>query len=820
MIIFLLLITTMMLCMTVISAANNTQDNIKKADNNIKKTKTNNKEIIYANSKGDKNSTGKDVSNPTTINNALKNIKDNGTIQLVTNTNTDKYESLTINQTNTPANITFTLEGQPGKNIILDGKGINLITDENYKITFKNLEITNYSYIHGPRTAELGKEGFSTSIIIDKCKIHDCGTIFVNDGDLIINNSLFYENTVGSFIWKIPNYGKGNFIVENTIFENNTALILINAIAPANITNTSFINNRNEEGDMGTLIQALGNMTIKNSTIINNDYFHSIIDNVANLTYYKNYNKDNKAVFDFLRGNTKRTLYDTTLQIYANKTDYQPNEALKVVAILNNEIKQVLNNGTVNFTITGENLNETITKNLTNNKAELTYFLPKNITGKVEVVAKFDDIEDTYIHDRIEHTNIFNMRMYNSSTSNKMQFNITSIGNASIDLSFSADHVNVDKSVQLKAVINTGKNVSGKVVFKMDNKSLKDSNGNVLKVRVKNNTAVLNYTIPDGTKAGYHLFQVIYGNNEYKRLSDEELLRIDPINITMDYPKTITTDKMLVNINGKIRDINGHDTVGDHKLYLKLNGVTIRDENKSPLKIIAHNGIFNISVKLPEKVRPGTYNFTLVTGARASYNKLSVDGKLIYKPNIILKPDTSICNNTYTAYKTLVTKTDGTNVNTGSVIFYNGDYKIGQINVTNGQAIIRFKLGQYIPKSIKVKYLDQKGNKIVIKTQKVSYRNPTVKVSLEAPTRASKASNVTVKTYVKDKNDKNVDSGKVEYNLQNKTIASSYVKNGVATATFTIPNDYLGRNYLLDATFISRDYDQMSTKSTMITVTN
>ena len=45
-----------MLCMTVISAANNTQDNIKKADNNIKKTETNNKQIIYANSKGNKSS--------------------------------------------------------------------------------------------------------------------------------------------------------------------------------------------------------------------------------------------------------------------------------------------------------------------------------------------------------------------------------------------------------------------------------------------------------------------------------------------------------------------------------------------------------------------------------------------------------------------------------------------------------------------------------------------------------------------------------------------------------------------------------------------
>ena len=816
--ILLIILITLILSLSSLSASNTRDTSIKKESIDTTKTVKTDSQIIYANSNGNSKSTGSDKNNPTTINNALKNVKNNGTIQLVTSTNTDKYKSLTINMNNTKANTKFTIEGEKGKNIILDGNREQLINPGNYDITLKNLEIANYSRIH-EQSGETPSYVALTSVFIENCTIHDCGKLFIQDGDLVINNSVFTKNYDELLIWKTSFENKGKFIINNTQFINNSVGYIIDTMAQSTLNNVSFINNT--ASFPGSIILNFNNMTLQNSTLINNSgLLYVIRTDHGNLTYYKNFNQNNIAILSYSTGNINKTLYSADLKINTSKTEYQSKEPLKIQAILTNEMNHTINSGRINFTISGENLTEILTSNITNSKAECYYFIPRDFSGKLTITAGYEE-EEEKVYDYEQKCYVFNSNMYNVTDSNKLQVNVTQVQNANLSLFLLNERVKVDESVQFKVVLNTNPTInSGKVLFKMDNKTLKDKNGNALIARVKNNTALLNYTIPDGIKSGYHTITATFGNGEYKRLSDQQYLRVDAINVTITAPSVITTNKYATYISGTIKDVNGHYTVGKHKLHIKINGVTVRDSDRSPVVIIAENGKFNASFQLPENVRAGTYNYTLVTGARTSYNKQTVNGKIIYQPYIQLKPDTTLCNNTQTIYKTKVRDETGNNVNYGKTVFYVDGNRIGEPSLKDGEAIIKFNMPKLSSTAnIKVKYVNSNGENIVEKTQKVTIRNPTVNVTIKTDARVKQGKYLAIKTTVKDKSDKNVCSGNVNYTLQDKEVGTAQVVNGVATITIKIPKEYLGRNYHLNATFVSKNYDQIRTDSTTITIT-
>jgi len=67
---------------------------------------------------------------------------------------------------------------------------------------------------------------------------------------------------------------------------------------------------------------------------------------------------------------------------------------------------------------------------------------------------------------------------------------------------------------------------TGKVVFKINGKTLKDENGKVIYVQVTNNTASLEYTLPLSYKAKNYTVTAVFTSSEYERMEDSKTLII------------------------------------------------------------------------------------------------------------------------------------------------------------------------------------------------------------------------------------------------------------------------------------------------------
>ncbi|MBR3213630.1 MAG: hypothetical protein IKF79_03845 [Methanosphaera sp.] len=80
----------------------------------------------------------------------------------------------------------------------------------------------------------------------------------------------------------------------------------------------------------------------------------------------------------------------------------------------------------------------------------------------------------------------------------------------------------------LTATITDGDNIinTGKVVLKINGKTVKDANGKLIYAKVTNNQANITYTIPTSYKAKNYTLTATLISNEYDRLTDVKTLTI------------------------------------------------------------------------------------------------------------------------------------------------------------------------------------------------------------------------------------------------------------------------------------------------------
>ena len=85
------------------------------------------------------------------------------------------------------------------------------------------------------------------------------------------------------------------------------------------------------------------------------------------------------------------------------------------------------------------------------------------------------------------------------------------------------------EKIQLKASIIDGDKIinSGKVVFKINNKTVKDENGKIIYAKIVNNQVVVNYTLPDDMKAKDYNLTAIFISSDYERLEDTKTLTVN-----------------------------------------------------------------------------------------------------------------------------------------------------------------------------------------------------------------------------------------------------------------------------------------------------
>ena len=228
---------------------------------------------IYVNSKASQSNTGEDRNNPTTLNNAISNIADGGSIYLVTDSLSDTYNltsAISLSRYSNNLN-SLNIIGEDNKNITFSGNSKSQI----FNIYSVNVNFSNINFADTQLNS-------SSAIYISSATVN-----FVN---CTFNNN--YRNDSGSSVYASystinlinskansnnANYGgvlystRSNVTIVNSSFENNTAFSG-SAIYASNsnliVDSSSCLGNN--ASFAGAIFNYQSNITCVNSNFINN----------------------------------------------------------------------------------------------------------------------------------------------------------------------------------------------------------------------------------------------------------------------------------------------------------------------------------------------------------------------------------------------------------------------------------------------------------------------------------------------------------------------------------------------------------------------
>ena len=152
--------------------------------------------------------------------------------------------------------------------------------------------------------------------------------------------------------------------------------------------------------------------------------------------------------------------------------------------------------GVVEFRINNMTVGEV---NITNKIALLTIDISKYDVGNYEITA------------------IYEGNYYYNSTINT---GILSINNYDVKQIINPITTKVCSTIKITSYIFTKENTpinTGKVIFKINGKTLRDTDGNIIQANVVDGVATINYTIPQNMAAKEYNFTCVFGNSLYER---------------------------------------------------------------------------------------------------------------------------------------------------------------------------------------------------------------------------------------------------------------------------------------------------------------
>ena len=398
--------------------------------------------------------------------------------------------------------------------------------------------------------------------------------------------------------------GNDSYLSANTRVAFDVRKILtdvdINNISDVKINSNVVIN--------GTLYDEYGNV-MKNTPIkliINNQTYNITTDNNGNYKYTYKVNSLN---------NTVEVVYPASGIIGENIT---------LIAKITDEYGNLVNGGNLVFKLNGKTLREDGSFNSTANPLKLkvengfvryNLHLDMYLRNIKNVTASYSG---SYIYESAraqEATVIVGKRMTQlnvttSTTTVKQNTNIT----------FTVKIADITPNAENRT-INTGR-----VIFKINGKTIKDDDGNIVFSDIINNTATYTYHIPQGmasvdknnTLRNYTV-EAVYADKIYQETKNTTVFHVEKSDISIDINNVSVskTDKTM-NVTAKILDYQGNFVVGTNKICLKVNGVTLKDENNQTIYYTINNGVIDLkNIISPVK---NVNNITIVTGDRQAYN--------------------------------------------------------------------------------------------------------------------------------------------------------------------------------------------------------
>lgn len=209
---------------------------------------------------------------------------------------------------------------------------------------------------------------------------------------------------------------------------------------------------------------------------------------------------------------------------------------------------------------------------------------------------------------------------------------------AMIVVSSSAKTIRQGQTLTLKAQIydTTGGTRSTNIVkyadefvyFKVNGITLKDRNGNMLKVKVVNGVASVNYTIPLGlsgvtdgktmTPKNHTILAGFYNKNYKEDIRNTSTFNVERSNITITIANaSINNRTHKLSLQATIKDYLGNKVSGPNKCIVKVNGISLKNGTQA-LYFYSTNGMLNINnINIPAYANYKTIE--IVTQDRLAY---------------------------------------------------------------------------------------------------------------------------------------------------------------------------------------------------------
>ena len=189
------------------------------------------------------------------------------------------------------------------------------------------------------------------------------------------------------------------------------------------------------------------------------------------------------------------------------------------------------------------------------------------------------------------------------------------------------------ETATITATIYRGENImnvnKGKVLFKVNGKTLKNAEGKVIYAKVVNGVASIeDFEVPTSwIKEGTTLTATYSGSTDCDKLTSDPT----EITVTPTIPEITTSDitaakASTITLTANI--VDGDKAINTGKVVFKINGKTVKDSNGKVIYAKVTNGVATIpDYALPDSLKVGTYTITAIFTA-PNYDKLESNSTL------------------------------------------------------------------------------------------------------------------------------------------------------------------------------------------------
>ena len=506
---------------------------------------------------------------------------------------------------------------------IANTQGILSVGGENNIISKNNVKVYNstnsddslYSTIEG-----ITAPGKSNNILIINNNVTVTGGRFnygINTLDRV-NNTIIKDNNIHVTGHRYVNgIQMGNKATNCTITGNNITGICYN---------TTTFTDDNEPLAFGIITTSMGGGRTNNITITNNNIqlnssviYGMEIYQTSNTTINNNtiLGNGNYTMGIGLAHSEDNTIINNEMILYGN-SNIKINDIVEEIRPANTGIQ--------------------IQQNSHNTQIDNNTIIIKDIGQHDLTINTENSIKNTTItNNKLTTSTKTGTRTINTNYDTYLENNTRAIINTKIVLE--TINAQVGDTINLKAYVYDiyGNPINtGRVVFKINGKTIKDTNGNIIYATVKDGIAMIeNYTVPANWFKIKSVLNVVYGGTstyEQTRTNNTIPMNITKKTATMTMTTNTTTAKPGETIKITVKITEKDNNVNEGRVLFKVNGKTMRDNEGYIIYHEVKDGLVTITYTIPENARAQDYTFTCVYGNKL-YNRNDVNSTITVVKN-------------------------------------------------------------------------------------------------------------------------------------------------------------------------------------------